>query len=72
MPLRASVAVMNAREAMRAASLGKLGKAVGEIAEGGAGRNGNQAECRNRDACARIEAVQQKYESSHRYGRDCE
>jgi hypothetical protein len=67
-----SVAVMNACEAMRATSLGKLGKAVGEAAEGGAGCNGNQAEGRNRDACARVEAVQQKYESSHRYGRDRE
>lgn len=69
---QASVAVMNACEAMRATSLGKLGKAVGEVAESGASRNGNQAECRNGDACARVEAVQQKYESSHRYGRDCE
>jgi hypothetical protein len=57
---------------MRATSLGKLRKTVGEVAEGGAGGNGNQAECRNRDARARVEAVQQKYESSHRYGRDYE
>ena len=68
----ASVAVMNACKTMRATSLGKLGKAVGEVAKGGAGCNGNQAECRNCDACARVEAVQQKDEPSHRYGWDCE
>ena len=68
----ASVAVMNGCETMRATSLGKLRKAVGEVAESGAGRNGNQAECRNRDACACVETVQQKYEANHRYGRDCE
>ncbi|HKI67529.1 MAG TPA: hypothetical protein VJ989_09715 [Solirubrobacterales bacterium] len=38
---------MNFRQMMRAASLGKLGKAVGEVAEGGAGRNRDHAECGN-------------------------
>jgi hypothetical protein len=32
---------MNARETMRATSLGKLGEAVGEVAKGGTGRNGD-------------------------------
>ena len=66
-----SVAVMNSRQMMRAASLGKLGEAVGEEAERRAGRHGDQAECRNGDPRACVEAVQQEHESGDRYGRDC-
>jgi hypothetical protein len=63
---------MNARKAMWPTSLGKLGKAVGEVTKRNAGRDGDQAEGRNRDACACGEAVQQEHESSDRYGRDSE
>jgi hypothetical protein len=66
----ASVATMNAREAMRATSLGKLGEAVGEVANGGAGRNGDQAECGDGNPCACVEAVQQEHESGDHYGRN--
>jgi len=37
--LDASVAVMNAREALRTANLRKLGEPVGKVAEGRASRN---------------------------------
>jgi hypothetical protein len=67
-----AVAVMNARKAMRPTKLGNLGKAVGKVAKRNAGCDGDQAECRNRDARACAEAVQQEHESSDRYGRDCE
>jgi hypothetical protein len=63
---------MNACKAMRATNLGKPGETVGEVAEGGASRNSNQAECRNRDAPTRVKAVQQEHQSSDGYGRDCE
>ncbi len=66
----ASIAVMNARQAMRATSLGKLGKAVGEVAKRRAGRNGDQAECGNRNAYACVEAVQQEHESGDYYDRN--
>lgn len=54
---------MNGRDALRTANLGKLGKPVGEVAKGGAGRNGDQAECGDGDSCACVQAVQQEHES---------
>lgn len=67
----ASVAVVNTGEAVRPTSLGKLGEAVGEVAQRGAGRYGEHAECGNGDACACIEAVQQEHEPSNSYSRNC-
>ena len=68
----ASVAVMNARDALRTANLGKLGEPDGKVAEGGAGRNGYQAECGDGDARACVQAIQQEHESGDRHGRDCD
>ena len=63
---------MKPGEAMRAASPGKLGKAVGEVAERGSGGYGDQAECGygNPDTC--IDAVQQEHKPGNRYGWNCE
>jgi hypothetical protein len=63
---------MNAREAMRPTKLRKLGETVGEVAQRGAGRYGEHAECGYGNARTYIEAVQQEHKSSDRYGWNCE
>lgn len=64
--------MVNAGEAMRPTSLGKLGEAVGEVAQCGANRYGKHTECGYGYACGCTEAVQQEHEPSDRYGWDCE
>lgn len=66
----ASVAVLDADQAMKAANPGKLGEAVGEVAERGAGRNGDQPECSHGDARARVEPVQNEHESGDGHRRN--
>lgn len=53
------VAVMKSGEPMWTASLGKLGEAVGKVAERGTCGHGDHAECSHGDAHTRIYAVQQ-------------
>jgi hypothetical protein len=66
----ASVAVIDAGQAMKATNPGKLGEAVGEVTERCAGRNGDQPECSNGDPRARVEPVQNEHESSDGHRRD--